>query len=86
MKINNNYELKFVLDSYILINNLENSNSIIKLNETSKDIFELVANNKNIDEIVSILLDKYDTDKETLIKDVNDFINDMLIKGIFING
>ena len=64
MKINDKYELKMVLDNYVLIDNSKNSNHIIKINEVSKRIFECIKEGKNKDEIIDILLNEYEVSKE----------------------
>lgn len=85
MKINDKYELKKVLDNYVLIDNSKNSNRIIKINEVSKRIFECIKEGKNKDEIIDILLNEYDVSKEQLSKDIDDFISDSISKGIIVN-
>ena len=85
MKINDKYELKMVLDNYVLVDNSKNSNHIIKINEVSKRIFECIKEGKNKEEIIDILLNEYDVSKEQLLKDIDDFINDSISKGIIIN-
>lgn len=85
MKLNDSYVIKSVLDSYILVDIKSNFNGVIKLNKTSKDICELIDKGLNKDEIIDTLLNKYDIDEKELTKDVNDFINEMVEKGIFIN-
>ena len=85
MKINDKYELKMVLDNYVLIDNSKNSNHIIKINEVSKRIFECIKEGKNKGEIIDILLNEYEVSKEQLLKDIDDFINDSISKGIIIN-
>lgn len=85
MKINNNYVIKKVLDSDVLININSNTDDIIKLNKTSKDICDCVSKNMNIEEIVDYLLDKYDVEKDILKNDVDYFMKEMIHKGIFID-
>lgn len=85
MKINNNYVIKKVLDSDVIINIKSNTDDIIKLNKTSKDICDCVLNNMKIEEIVNYLLDKYDVDIDVAKKDVDNFVNEMIHKGIFID-
>ena len=85
MKINSNYVIKDVLDSYILVDIKSNFDGVIKLNKTSKDICELVNEGFNRKEIINKLFDKYNIDIKILEKDVNEFIDEMLNKGIFIN-
>lgn len=85
MKLNKNYIVKNVLDSDILVDIKSNFNGVIKLNKTSKDIIELTEKGYNRQQIIDELFNKYDVDKESLIKDVDSFINKMLEKGIFID-
>lgn len=86
MIISDKYVLKHVLDSDILVDIKSNFNGVIKLNKTSKEIYEFIKEGKNIEEIVDILSKKYDVDKSVVSKDVNEVVEEMLKKGIFING
>lgn len=85
MKLNKSYEIKHVLDSDVLIDISSNYEGIIKLNKTSKDICLYVQKNMSVEEIINELSNKYDVDINILKKDVNDFVNEMIKKGIFIN-
>ena len=53
-----------------------------KLNEIGSQIINLLKQKKTKDEIVEILHDKYDVDKDTLFIDINDFISKMKIYGL----
>lgn len=85
MRLSNDYVIKHILDSDILIDIKSNFNGVIKLNKTSLDIINCVNKGMNTSEIVNFLNDKYNIDKAVLINDVIEFINDCLNKGIFIN-
>ena len=85
MKLNDNLVIKNVLDSDLLIDIKSNFDGVIKLNKTSKDIFELVNDGLNREEIIEKLFNKYDINKDELSKDINEFIDEMLKKGIFID-
>ena len=85
MKLNNNYTIKHILDSDILINIKDDFNGVIKLNKTSKDIIDGINNNLSVDEIINNLKDKYDVDSNELDKDVHKFIDELISKGILIN-
>ena len=85
MKLKSDYVIKNVLDSYLLIDIKSNFDGVIKLNKTSKDICELVSKGFNRQEIVNALFNKYETNKDELSRDINEFIDDMLKKGIFID-
>lgn len=85
MRLNKNYVIKHVLDSDVLIDINSSFEGIIKLNKTSKDICLCVKKNMTTAEIIDELSKKYDVDIDLLNKDVNDFVNEMIKKGIFIN-
>lgn len=52
-------------------------NGIIKLNNTSKEIIELLQKGKNINEIVKTLSNKYNISDKTIRKDVTNIINQL---------
>lgn len=85
MKLNSNYVIKNVLDSYILVDIKSNFDGVIKLNKTSKDICELVNEGLDKESIIDRLYEKYEINKDELNKDINNFINEMIEKGIFID-
>lgn len=85
MKVNKDYILKNVLNSYILINIKKNDNQVIKLNETSKDIFELINNGLSKEQIMPILNDKYDESLDNISRDFDNFVSEMKKTGIFID-
>lgn len=85
MKLNKSYVLKHVLDSDVLIDLNSDFEGIIKLNKTSKDICECVIKHMKKDEIVNTLSLKYDINIGTLKKDIYEFIDKMVKKGIFID-
>lgn len=85
MQINNDYVVKEVLGSKVLINLSDEANAIIKLNDTSFDIYNLLSRNKTKEEILNYLIKEYDIDINTLEKDYDVLINDLINKGIIIN-
>jgi hypothetical protein len=65
-----------VIDQLLLDNNVAfhpMMGNSYKLNETGKDIIELLKEHKTKDEIVEILAQKYDVDKKDVFIDVGDF-------------
>ncbi len=52
------------------------------LNNTGKEILFLIREGKGTDQITSLLIDKYDTDKETAERYLVDFINDLRINNL----
>lgn len=85
MQINNDYVVKEVLGSKVLINLSDEANAIIKLNDTSFDIYNLLSQNKTKEEILNYLIKEYDIDINTLEKDYDELINDLINKGILVN-
>ena len=85
MRINDEYVLKNVFNSYILMNVKTGLDSVIKLNKTSKDIFDCVLKEMEYDEIIKYMFNKYDVEESTLKKDIDEYIKDMIDKGIFVD-
>lgn len=86
MKTNDKFVLKHVLDADILVDIESNFNGVYKLNETSKKIYEYINDGKNINEIIDNLSKEYGVDKTIISRDVGEFVEEMIKKGIFING
>ena len=57
-------------------------NGIYKLNKEGKELFELLANEITVDEIIGILEDKYEDDKNTLQSYVGAFIDKLKKDGV----
>lgn len=85
MKLSENYLVKHVLDSDILVDIKNNFSGVIKLNKTAVDTIECINKGMDTNQIIDYLIDKYDIDKQTLSNDVNCFINDCINKGIIID-
>jgi hypothetical protein len=74
-----------VIDQLLLDNNVAfhpMMGNSYKLNETGKDIIELLKEHKTKDEIVEILAQKYDVDKKDVFIDVGDFFAKLRIYGL----
>lgn len=52
------------------------------LNDVSKDIWLLIDNKRNINEIANELSKRYDVEYNILFNDIKEFINDLFIEGI----
>lgn len=52
------------------------------LNGTGKEVLELIKENKNIDQITAIMLEKYEVDKVILDRYLVDFMNDLRINNL----
>ena len=84
MKIRDGLKLKEIAGEYIVIplgSLSEEMNVTITLNETGKDIWKSLEKNKNKEEIVKLILEKYDVSEEKAQQDVQNFINQMIEKG-----
>ena len=81
MKIKNGIVIRQIEDKCILVDTGKvqpKFNGMIKLNETSKDIIDLLTNDDlSIDELINKLLEMYDVDKETLITEVDNIITQL---------
>lgn len=85
MKVNGNYVLKKVADSYIVIalgGDLVDLNTIISLNDTGAFIWKQLENETEKEAVVAALLGEYDVTKEQAEKDVDSFIAKMTEAGL----
>ena len=65
---------------YVLVpvaENIADMNSVYTLNETGAFIWEHFDGTKTVEEIISLLLEEYDIDKESAEKDVFFFIENL---------
>lgn len=81
MKIKDGVVIRQVEDEYVLVDTgrvKPKFNGMVKLNETSKDIVNLLTNNDlSFDDLINSLLDIYDIDKATLENEVSDIITQL---------
>lgn len=78
MKIKDGYELRALADKYIVIAKSEsnlNLTSMITLNKSGKFLFESLKENKTVEELVNLLVNKYDISEDIAKSDVLAFIN-----------
>jgi hypothetical protein len=78
MKIKKGFILKQIANQHVVFPVGEatiNFNGMITLNNTAKILFEAMQSEQTVDSLVKLLTDKFDVDKDTATKDVNDFIN-----------
>lgn len=77
MKVNSNYVLKSVADSYIVValgGDMVDLNTIITLNETGAFIWKQLESDTTVDAIVSEMLKEYDVASDKAYADVESFI------------
>lgn len=86
MKIKNDFVLRKVADSYVVVpvSSLTlDFNGVINLNETGAFLFEQLQSGIEKDELISKMLEEYDVSKEKAITDVEDFINKLKDADVF---
>ena len=84
MKIKNIYELKKVVNQYLVIR-VEDAlvlDNMITINEIGKDIFEFLKEEHSEDEVVNYILSNYEVTEEKAREDVHEFIEKLIQKGI----
>jgi methyltransferase-like protein len=67
-------------NEYVLVpvtNNIADMNSVYTLNETGAFIWEQIDGNRNIGDIIGLVIKEYDIDKETASRDVLEFVGNM---------
>ena len=82
MKIKHGYVLRKVAGENIVVPTEEaalNFNGILTLNETGKVLWEMLQTGASEGQLVDVLVDRYEVDEDTAMKDVADFIR--ILKG-----
>ncbi len=86
MPINENYILKKLGTEYMIIPLVDgglNFNKLYNITETGAIIFNSLKEGKSNLEIVENLLKIYDVDKQICLDDVNEFIEELRVRGIY---
>ena len=77
MKINNNFILKEIADSYKVVpvgNGSIDLNALITLNESGAFLWKLLLNDSTEYELVTAMLKEYDIDINTATEDIREFV------------
>ena len=77
MKINNNFILKEIADSYMVVpvgNELIDLNAMITLNESGAFLWKLLLNDSTVYELVTAMLKEYDIDINTATEDIREVV------------
>ena len=77
-KIKQGFVLSEVAGQYIVVavgKNTKTFNKMINLNESSAFIWKLLEKGAELDSIVDEMAKEYDADKDTLKRDITDFID-----------
>ena len=86
MSISKNFILKKVCDEAMIIPLVDGGmdmSKVFNINEIGVIIYEGLENNKTILEIKNEIISEYDIDEETVLNDINDFIESLKQKGIY---
>jgi len=86
MKLKTNFAMKEVLGMYVAVavgKNADDFNGVIRLeNESTKRMFELLQEEKEVDEIVSIMLEEYDVEEPHLREELGKLIDQLSEEGL----
>jgi hypothetical protein len=86
MKIKDDFALRKVADSYVVVpvNSLTlDFNGVINLNETAAFLFEQLQKGIEKEELVEKMLDEYDVTREKASADIDLFINKLKDADVF---
>jgi len=86
MKIKDDFALRKVADSYVVVpvNSLTlDFNGVINLNETGSFLFEQLQKGIEKEELVEKMLDEYDVTREKASADIDLFINKLKDADVF---
>jgi Coenzyme PQQ synthesis protein D (PqqD) len=87
MKIKEGFILKDVANQYVVVpigNEAINFNGMLRLNKTAKLLFEALREEKEIDDLVLLLQEHYDINKDDALRDVKDFLKVLESKNILL--
>jgi len=86
MKLRANFAIKEMLGMYMAVavgRKADEFNGIIRLeNESTKRMFELLQDGKEVDEIVSIMLEEYEVDEPRLRTELQSLIDQLDKEGL----
>ena len=76
MKIKPGFVVRKLADNYVVVpvNNQSHFKGMIQLNQTGAFIWQLLQDNKDMGEILTLMLDKYDITEEKARQDIAFFI------------
>ena len=86
MKLKYNFVINEVADKMVAVavgDDLEKFNGFIKMNDVGAQIFEILKNDVELDEIVNLMMAKHpDSTKEEAEETVSGFVNELKANGI----
>lgn len=88
MKIKENFMLRKVADTYVVVpvgDAVAEFNGMINLNEAGAFLWQLLENETTAEQVVEALLQQYDVDEATAKRDVDKFINELKVAKLLEN-
>lgn len=85
MKIEKEFVLREIAGDYILVpvgNTALEFNGLITVNEVGAFLWERLKKDTTREKLIQDTLEEYEVDQETVIKDVNEFLNHLSEAGI----
>lgn len=82
MKVKDSIVVKKILDNSVLLDGSGEFSGFIRTNEMGVYYFNCLRDGLNREDIINKVLNEYNIDKDTVIKDLDDFINRLLSVGI----
>jgi hypothetical protein len=80
MKTKKNYIKRNIAGEYLLVpigDTGDSSATILSLNETASDIWDIMLKAENEEEMVEMMTELYDVDTDTAKTDIEDFLNNL---------
>jgi hypothetical protein len=63
---------------------LPQTGQVVVLNEVGSIIWKLIDGNRDVNEIVKVICEQYNVEKEQAERDVSEFIEKLLIRGMLV--
>jgi hypothetical protein len=85
MKVKKEFILKSIANQYVVVpvgNEAVNFNGMLTLNKTAKLLYEALAEEKSVEDLVLVLTDTYDISEEFARRDVLEFIKTLESKNV----
>lgn len=77
MKIKSGYMLREIAGGYFAVPMGDGNNRMITLNESGKDMWRALEKGADAEELLAVMAELYDADRETLKRDIEKFIKEL---------
>ena len=86
MNIKENYVMRNILGTNVIVNITGDGKSILKLNETASYMFEKMKEGISREDLIDMMLKEYKVDRSLLEKDYDKFCNQLIEMDVIDNG